>query len=171
MYSDKAVSLIKALESLRLKAYKPTADDVWTIGYGHTRGVRQGDECTWEQAEQWLREDMDLFAKNLNSWVRTPLTRNQYDALLSLVFNVGHPQTLIKCINLGLYDQAADEFDRWVYQNGRALYGLCRRRAEEKLLFLRPDNDTRESSLADIEVLAQKIWSKVPEHKRAERRA
>jgi lysozyme len=137
-YSQNAVDLIKRYESLRLKAYKPTADDVWTIGWGHTRGVKRGQLCTPAEAEKWLHEDIKEAERHVRR-VSVPLTQNQWDALTSLCFNVGYPPTLMKLLNLGEYAKAAEEFDKWIYQAGRVLNGLVRRRAEEKALFLLPD--------------------------------
>ena len=85
---DRGLELIKRYETLRLEAYMPTADDVPTIGYGHTRGVRMSDTCTEEQAEAWLREDLADAERAVNA-IDVDLTQGMFDALVSLAFNVG----------------------------------------------------------------------------------
>lgn len=136
------LAIIKSSEALRLKAYLPTKNDVPTIGYGHTRGVQLGDTCTVEQAEKWLREDCWDSENEVNVMVTVPLTQNQFDALVSLVFNIGGPNfqssTLRKRLNAKLYQQAADQFPRWNKQKGKVLGGLVTRRAKERELFLTP---------------------------------
>lgn len=154
-YSDQAVELIKRYEALRLRAYKPTADDVWTIGWGHTRGVKRGQLCSPAEAEQWLHEDM----KDAERYVRrvsVPLSQNQWDALTSLVFNIGgtafSKSTLLRLLNLGEYCEAAEQFDRWIYQKGKVLNGLVKRRAEEKALFMRPDEAPAEPETGETSI-------------------
>lgn len=136
--SDKAIALIKDFESLQLKAYLCPAN-IWTIGYGHTRNVKQGDEISVYQAERYLRADLVQFEQDVNRLVRVPLTQGQYDALISFVFNVGcrafSTSTLLKKLNSRDYDGAANEFARWKFAKGRALPGLERRRLLEKRLF------------------------------------
>lgn len=136
--SDNALTLIKDFESLKLKAYLCPAK-VWTIGYGHTRGVRSGDEISSYQAERFLRADLIQIEKDISQLVRVPLTQNQYDALVSFVFNVGtrafSTSTLLKKLNRRDYEGAANEFARWKFAKGQALPGLERRRRLEKRLF------------------------------------
>lgn len=134
------LELVKSFEQLRLRAYLPTADDVPTIGYGHTEGVKMGDTCTAQQAEQWLIEDLDTAERCVNGRVKMPITNNQFDALVSLVFNIGvanfKASTLLRKLNMGDYAGAAAEFHRWRFQKGKELAGLVRRRARERELFL-----------------------------------
>lgn len=141
--AEPGLAIIKASEALRLKAYLPTKDDVPTIGYGHTRGVKLGDTCTLEQAEAWLREDCEDAENDVLATVKVPLTQNQFDALVSLVFNIGgkafRASTLLKRLNAKLYQQAADQFPRWNKQAGKVLNGLTKRRARERSLFLKAD--------------------------------
>lgn len=147
--SDACPDLIKRREKLRLTPY-PCPSGKPTIAYGHTRNVRLTDPpCTVEQAEAWLREDIDEAARLVNLRVKVPLTQGMMDALCSFVFNIGgerfkEPQcTLLRWLNAGLpKEQVAGQFDRWVYgrdqKTGRTfkLPGLVSRRAEEKALFL-----------------------------------
>ena len=134
------IDLIKESEGLRLDAYLPTPNDVWTIGYGHTKGVTRGMSITGEQAEKFLREDITWVEDVLNTAVTVPLNQNQYDALGSFVFNLGgtnfRNSTLLRKLNQGDYQGAADQLPRWNKQKGKVLRGLTIRRAEERRLFL-----------------------------------
>jgi lysozyme len=134
--------LIKKWEQLRLEAYKPTPNDVWTIGWGHTKGVFPGMKITKETAQQYFEEDTAWAVSAVNTLVRVPLSQNQFDALVSFVFNIGTTQfkksTLLRKLNVGNYEGAAAEFPRWNKQKGKILKGLVRRRAEEMELFLVP---------------------------------
>ena len=140
--SDAGLSIIKEFEQLRLKAYLPTEDDVPTIGWGHTRGVRLSDVCTLAQAERWIREDCYDAEREVNWRVRVPINQNQFDALVSFVFNVGGANfassTLLKKLNGADYAGASAEFPRWNKQKGKVLGGLVRRRELERVLFLKP---------------------------------
>lgn len=140
------LEIIKSSETLRLNAYPATKEElakgIWTIGYGHTRGVKEGDTCSIQQADEWLREDCYDAERTVNWSVTHPLTQNQFDALVSLVFNIGDPQfrgsTLLRRLNAGLMLEAADEFPKWNKQAGKVLGGLVTRRARERELFLKP---------------------------------
>lgn len=137
--SDAGLNLIKSFEALRLKAYKPTPDDVWTIGYGHTKNVGDGDTCTDGQALNWLREDLGWVESCINKNVKIPLVQNEFDALCSLVFNIGCTafagSTLLKLLNNADYDGASAQFGRWNKQEGKELATLTRRREAERELF------------------------------------
>lgn len=137
--SDAGLDLIKSFEGLRLKAYKPTQDDVFTIGYGHTKNVGEGDTCDDEQATEWLREDCYTAEQCVTKYVRVPITQNEFDALVSLAFNIGcgafSGSTLLKLLNSHDYDAAAAQFPRWNKQAGKELAGLTRRRLAEKEMF------------------------------------
>lgn len=139
------LDLIKSFEEFRRSAYMPTPDDVPTIGWGHTDGVQMGDACTVEEAEEWLREDCQWAVEAVNRSYDgvVPLSQNQFDALVSLTFNIGKPRflgsTLLRKLNLGDQVGAADEFVRWNKQHGTILRGLTRRRIAERDLFLAPD--------------------------------
>ena len=153
-----AADIIKRWEGLRLKAYPDpgTGGKPWTIGYGHTRNVKQGDTCTLDQALAWLAEDMADAYRIVDNAVTVPLTRQQRDALCSFVFNVGpgaknvkdgfvtlkngKQSTLLRMLNAGNYTGAAAQFDRWNKAGGRILAGLVNRRKQEKALFLSGTN-------------------------------
>lgn len=138
----KGLDLVKRFEGCFLKAYKCPAN-VWTIGYGHTKTVKPGQLITHEEAEELLKKDMKEFENHVNKLVKVELTQNQFDALVSFTFNVGagalKRSTLLKKLNRGDYDGAANEFRRWNRGGGRVLRGLVRRRAAEKDLFLDKD--------------------------------
>lgn len=133
-----ASDFVKQFEGRELKAYRCSAG-VWTIGYGHTKGVSEGDEISPAEAEQLLVEDLTAIADDLNRLVNVPVSEGQYIALLSLAFNVGaaavKKSTLLLHLNHGRYDEAAEEFDKWIYAGGKPSEGLKRRRAAERKLF------------------------------------
>lgn len=134
----KGISLIKSFEKLELKAYKCPAG-VWTIGYGHTKGVKKGDVCTEAQAEQWLKEDL---SDAETAMAGLKLNQNQFDALVSFTFNLGvgnfKKSTLYKKVKANPNDPSiTDEFGKWKFANGKELAGLVRRRAAEAELYNR----------------------------------
>ena len=133
-----ASDFVKQFEGRELKAYRCSAG-VWTVGYGHTNGVKEGDEISPAEAEQLLVDDLTAIADDLNRLVNVGVTEGQYIALLSLAFNVGasavKKSTLLFHLNHGRYDEAAEEFDRWIYAGGKPSEGLQRRRAAERKLF------------------------------------
>ena len=116
-----AAALIRVFEGLRTKAYKD-AGGVWTIGYGHTQGVKEGDTCTPEQAEAWLAED----AAPLLALVagRLPV---EAAALVSFGYNCG--AGALKRVLAGQTD-----LRRWVKAGGKVLPGLVSRRELEAAL-------------------------------------
>ena len=140
--SSKALELIKQFEGLRLKAYL-CPGGVWTIGYGHTAGVKSGMVITEAQAEEFLRSDIAVFEKAVNDQ-KLALTQNMFDALVSFTFNVGvgnfKRSTLLRKIKVNPWDNSImDEFLRWVYSKGRVLPGLQRRRLDEMKLYFSKD--------------------------------
>jgi len=136
--SQAGIDLIKEFEGLRLEAYRD-AVGVWTIGYGHTETARPGMKITEAEAEALLRYDIDKRVPAIERALKVKVTQNQFDAIVSFVFNVGvgafRSSTLLKNINRGDIEDEADEFDRWVYAGGKKLPGLVRRRAAERALF------------------------------------
>lgn len=134
-----AVPIIKEFEGCKLKAYKCPAD-VWTIGYGHTDGVKEGDEITQQEADRLLASDVDLFTSGVKRLVTSDINPNQLGALVSFAFNLGlgnlRHSTLLKLVNAGDFVGAANQFPRWNKAAGKVLPGLIRRREAEKKLFL-----------------------------------
>ena len=143
----KNIELIKRHEGLRLKAYLPTPNDVWTIGYGHTKTAKQGMSITESQADLLLRQDVEWVEKAINRLMTVPINQNQFDALGSLVFNIGATafakSSVLKRLNEKDYNGAADAFLMWTKQRDRktnkmnVLPGLVKRRQEERQLFLK----------------------------------
>lgn len=145
--SQAGIDLIKRYEGLRLKAYKCSAG-VWTIGYGHTAGVKPGTTITRGQAEAMLTADLVEFECYVNQLVKVPLKQYQFDALVSFCFNVGPDidadtiaeglgdSSLLRKLNRGDYAGAADEFSKWVKASGQVQPGLVKRRESERTLFL-----------------------------------
>ena len=136
--SSKALELIKQFEGLRLKAYL-CPGGVWTIGYGHTSGVKSGMIITEAQAEEYLKADLISFERYLNG-LGLALNQNQFDALISLIYNIGignfQKSTLLRKARINANDNSImDEFLRWVYSKGRVLPGLQRRRLREMKLY------------------------------------
>lgn len=142
--SDRGLALIKISEGLETEAYPDPGNRItgepWTIGYGHTRGVRRGDTCTEEQATDWLRTDLEAAEGAVRRLVDVPLTQMQFDALVSFVFNVGAGafgnSTLLRLLNAGDAAGAAGQFRRWNRGADGVLPGLVVRRAAERTLFL-----------------------------------
>jgi GH24 family phage-related lysozyme (muramidase) len=115
---------------------------VWTIGYGHTEGVYEGMTITQTQAEEWLRQDLEKFESYVEDAVEDQLNDNQFSALVCFCFNVGPgvggfgDSTLLKLLNKGDYQGAANQFLRWNKVYGEPWLGLTRRRLAEQALFL-----------------------------------
>jgi lysozyme len=147
--SDICFSKIQEFEGLRLTAYKCPAG-VWTIGFGHTKGVKMGQTITKAQAESLLRGDLlpcEEYVRGLN----LELTQGQFDALVDFCFNAGtdalRRSTLLQRVRsylaLDIQERAGsplskairEEFGRWVYSKGQRLAGLERRRAWEAVRF------------------------------------
>lgn len=137
--SQKGIDLIKKFEGCRLEAYRCPAG-VWTIGYGHTKGVKDGMKISWEQAEEFLREDLKIYEQAVERCVKVPLSQNQFDALVSFCYNCGgealRTSTLLRLLNESKYSESAEQFLRWNKAGGKVLAGLTRRREEEREMFL-----------------------------------
>ena len=137
--SSKGVSLIKSFEGCRLKAYKCPAG-VWTIGYGHTAGVKEGDIITQEQADDYLRNDLEKYEKAVISYDGIyHFNQNQFDALVSFTYNcgVGNLKNLTQSGKRTLA-QISTKLPLYNKAGGVVLRGLQRRRAAEKELFDTP---------------------------------
>jgi lysozyme len=136
--SEKGLSIIKKYEGLKLSAYKCPAG-VWTIGFGHTKTAKKGMVITYEQAIELLKSDV-IYAENTVSKTQIILTQNQFDALVSFVFNVGYDNflksTLLKLVKKDVFNPAiSHQFCRWVYGGGKVLPGLVKRRKDEAKLY------------------------------------
>jgi lysozyme len=151
--SDKGIALIKKWEQLRLSAYLDApSTSIWTIGYGHTKGVTSRDFIDEIQADKFLREDLMEVEAQINHYLRdVALTQNEFDALVSLVFNVGSGTIFTKRYNNGyakgstLYnlllqgkkEKAGQHFTDFVKAGGQVLQGLVNRRKDEQNMFLK----------------------------------
>lgn len=138
--SDRGVELIAKYEGCRLDAYKCPAG-VWTIGYGHTAGVKQGDKLpSQEAAKALLKEDLKKYGGYVNalrkkSIISFPLTQNRFDALTSFCYNCGNG-SLQKLVTGRNAEVVADKLLEYNKGGGKVLTGLTRRRGEERALFL-----------------------------------
>ena len=141
--SQRGIDLIKLFEGLRLTAYQDMVG-VWTIGYGHTGpDVKAGLTITQQQAEQLLINDLARFNNGVNALVTVKINQNQFDALISFSYNLGlgslQQSTLLRLLNAGNFQAAADQFPRWDRAGGKEVAGLLARRNAERALFLTPD--------------------------------
>lgn len=134
-------------EGNKLEAYRCSAG-VLTIGVGHTSAagmpiVKQGMRITAEESDEILSRDLATFEKGVLDAVKAPLTQNQFDALVSLAFNIGvgafKKSTLVKRLNERNYAAAAERFLDWNKAGGRVLKGLTTRRYSERAQFLKAD--------------------------------
>jgi lysozyme len=128
------LQLIESFEGLRLQSYQDSVG-VWTIGYGHTLGVKAGQTITQQQAQAFLQQDLGVAETAVNKLGLT-LTDNQFAALVSFTFNLG-AGNLNKLMNQGLA-AAPDRILLFDHAGGKQLPGLTRRRQAERALFLTP---------------------------------
>jgi len=137
-YSKSGVALTERFEGCKLTAYQDQVGR-WTIGYGHTLGVFPDQTCTQEQAEAWLQEDTEWAVKVVNALVTVPLSQGEFDALVDFTFNLGsgsiQHSTLLKLVNAGQFEAAANEFAKWDMAGGKHVAGLLRRRIAEEQEF------------------------------------
>jgi lysozyme len=147
------LQLIKNFEGLRLRAYQDTAG-VWTIGYGSTRygnglPVKKGDLLgSAAAADQLFTQTLIYYQDAVNRAVKVPLTQHQFNALVSFTYNEGtgalQSSTLLKYLNAGNYQAAADQFLVWNKitspATGKKVVSstLVQRREQERALFLKP---------------------------------
>ena len=136
------LALIKSFEGLRLTAYLDGAG-IPTIGYGHTHEVSPGTSCTEAEADAWLDTDLLVAETGMMECVKVGLTQNQFDALVSFTFNLGvgalKESTLLRLLNAGSAQLAAEQFPQWNLVAGKPSPGLTRRRMAEQALFGTPD--------------------------------
>ena len=146
-------TFIKGFETCRLSAFKPTPNDVWTIGWGRTTGVWAGMTEDQAQADADFTAAMALFGRGVTQELDgAPTTQGQFNAMVSFAYNVGldndhdgiaeglGDSTLLKLHKAGDYVGAANEFAKWNKQKGVVLNGLTRRRAAEAAMY-RGDRD------------------------------
>lgn len=116
-FSANGIAALKLREACRLKAYRDTKG-VWTIGWGTTGpGIHAGLVCTQAKADGEFLRHCATVEQAINSLVKVPLTQNQYDALVSFVYNIGvfnfQQSTMLRRLNALDYVSAAKEFKKW----------------------------------------------------------
>lgn len=135
--SATALVAIVLHEGYRENAYVPLDGDSPTIGFGTTSGVKLGDRTSPEKALQVALRDIQKFEGALKQCVKVPLTQGEYDAYISLSYNIGSgnfcSSTLVKKLNQADYEGACKEILRWDKFKGKRLPGLTKRREEEYL--------------------------------------
>lgn len=146
--SDHGAKFIKSFEKEVLKVYDD-GEGYLTAGVGHLlspaelQHLKLGDKITPEQSFLWFKNDLDRFEKCVNGCVTAPINQNQFDALVSLAFNIGERNfkrsSLLKKLNNKDYSGTAKAFESYNKSNGQVLKGLIRRRAQEELVFNLPD--------------------------------
>lgn len=140
--SSKGVKFVQSFEGLFLSAYKDPIGVV-TIGWGHTNHhlphFTMGETWTREKCLEVFKADMRLFEDEVKKQVRVQLTQGQFDALVSFTYNCGGgnlaKSSLLRKLNSGDYEGAAQQFQYWNKAGGRVLNGLTRRRLAEALMF------------------------------------
>ena len=135
----KGLEMIKHFEGLELNAYQCAAG-VWTIGYGHTKGVQKGMVISEDTANEMLVEELNEYESYITGLVTVELNQNQFDAMVSWVYNLGvgnlKASTLLKVLNAGNYAGVPEQMLRWNKAGGKVLEGLTRRRQAEADLFV-----------------------------------
>ena len=137
--SAEGIALIKKFEGCELTSYQDSVG-VWTIGYGHTKGVAKGMTITRDEADRMLEDEIVEYEGYITRMVKAELEHNQFDALVAWVYNLGptnlENSTLLKELNSGSFRNVPNEIRRWNKAGGRVLDGLIRRREAEALLFM-----------------------------------
>ena len=143
--NKKGMDLIKEFEGFRTHAYQDSAG-VWTIGYGHTKGVQPTDIISAAQGDKMLADELSEYENYVKTLVTVPLHQHQFDALVSWTYNLGPTNLknsgMLKVLNQGRYDLVPDEMRRWNKANGIVLDGLIKRREAEAQLFAGESNGT-----------------------------
>lgn len=138
MIGPRGRDLILGFEQLRLTAYDD-GTGVWTIGWGHIRGVKAGDICTLEEAEAYLESDLSEAETGVNVHVTYPIVEAQRDALAAFVLNCGATafgkSELLGHVNAGHHFAATRAFLNWTMAGGKPMRGLLRRRLAEATLY------------------------------------
>jgi len=159
--SAAGIELLKQFEGCRLTAYQDSVG-VWTIGFGTTAGVKEGQTISQVKAEEYLRSDLAIFEKAVTESLKVPVNQNQFDALVSFTYNVGvsafRSSTLLNLINEKTDKKVvAAEFSKWVKAGNQTLPGLVSRRKAESELFLK---GTKNDVLAHTILAQRDTWLK-----------
>lgn len=153
--SKKGIDIIKKYEGCHLTAYRCPAN-IWTIGYGHTKNVKQGMVITQAQADEYLMQDCQASVKAVNALGRN-FNQNQFDALVSFTFNCGAGNLKTLCHNRKA-EVIAEKILLYNKGGGRVLNGLVKRRKEEQALFLAPIEIDEQIKLTE----SDKVTSEYP---------
>ncbi len=136
--SKTGIELLKHFEGCELKAYQDSVG-VWTIGYGHTKGIYEGLEITQSEAEKMLIDELPEYEGYITDKVVPMLQQHEFDALVCWVYNLGptnlSSSTMLKKLNAGEFKEVPFQMKRWDKAGGQPLLGLTRRRNAEALLF------------------------------------
>ena len=136
--NHEGLKLLTTFEGCRLDAYDDGVG-VWTIGYGHTKGIHEVMTITQAQAEQFLQEDLEIFESYVEDGIQVDVNEDQFSALVCFCFNVGAEgfgsSTLLRKLNAGDYQGAAEQFPVWNKGGGKPMLGLTRRRLAEQAFF------------------------------------
>lgn len=170
--SDAGVDLIKSFEGYHRAlpdgscvAYRCPAG-VWTLGFGNTVGIKPGMVWTRDEAEAALRRELATFEAGVVRLVTVPLNQNEYDALVSFAYNCGlgalEKSTILRKLNAGDREGAADAFNLWTKGGGKVLPGLVRRRKAEAALFLTPIDDDDEPAQPDMAQSVEPVTTTQP---------
>lgn len=139
--SPRGIGLIKQFEGFRAQAYQDVVG-VWTIGYGFTEGVTEGQHMTRAQADARLATELLRYEAAVLAACKVEPNQNQFDALVSLAWNIGPDRmaksSVIKAHNRGDTQAAARAFGLWNKAGGKEWPGLVRRRAAEAAIYLEP---------------------------------
>lgn len=160
--SNNGLNLIKKFEGCRLKAYKCSAN-VWTIGYGHTKGVKEGMQITQAQAEKFLKDDVKKFVTHVNKYHQIyNFNQNEFDALVSFAFNVG---SITQLTNNGSRNRSViiSKIPLYCNANGKRIQGLVNRRIAEKDLFTKKYTKTNKEVAKEV---INGVWGNGEERKR-----
>lgn len=142
--SQYGIDFIKSWEKCRLIAYLDSSR-VWTIGWGETGpGIKQGTNWTQQQADTSFATRSENLARQVSAYTQVTLSQNQFDALVSLTYNIGieayRNSTLLRMLNAGNSYGAADQILRWDHANSQVVEGLTKRRFAECTLFKTKDD-------------------------------
>jgi lysozyme len=141
---DIIIPFLKQWEGCKLKAYTDQGGRV-TIGWGHTGGVKLGDEWSQEQADEELRREVNEVISQVQGLVKVPVTDSQLAALTSFTYNLGinnlKRSGLLRFLNLRKYETASEQFPLWSYIGLYKSPGLLARREAEKALFMKGSSE------------------------------
>jgi len=136
--SNEGISLIKKFEGCELESYQDSVG-IWTIGYGHTKNIKEGMTISKEQADNMLLNELDEYCEYVEKAVDVTLKQCEFDALVAWTYNLGptnlNKSTMLKKLNNKEYQDVPHEIKRWNKAGGKVLQGLVRRREAESLLF------------------------------------